>query len=473
MPDRDPLHLSGEEMRALGYRVIDMLVDHFEELPGKPVTRKGSRADLEGRLCESLPVDGSSAHDVLDKLEADVFSNIMHADHPRFFAFVPGPSNFVGAMADALASGFNVFASTWLDASGPTQIELVTVDWLRQACGLPVSAGGLFVSGGSMANITALAVARQRKLGQRSERGTIYCSDQTHSSIERGMRVLGFRDEQLRKVACDDDYRLHLPALQSAVEADREAGLHPFCVVANAGTTNTGAVDPLPELAGYCQREGLWLHVDGAYGAAAVLCERGRELLAGLGRADSLALDPHKWLFQPFEIGCVLVRDRQWLRQAFHIRPEYLADIEGPEGEINLCDYGIQLTRGFRALKLWMTIKVVGGAAIDRALERGFQLAEATEAMVRRLPGWEVVTPAQLGILNFRYAGRDLTEEKLNWLNAALVEAMIADQYAMISSTVLREKRVLRMCTINPRTTEADIHGTLTRLDRMSKELLS
>jgi glutamate/tyrosine decarboxylase-like PLP-dependent enzyme len=287
------------------------------------------------------------------------------------------------------------------------------------------------------------------------------------------MRVLGFRDEQLRKVACDDDYRLHLPALQRAAEADRAAGLHPFCVVANAGTTNTGAIDPLPELAGYCQREGLWLHVDGAYGAAAALCERGRELLAGLEHADSLALDPHKWLYQPFEIGCVLVRDRQWMRQAFHIRPEYLADIEGPEGEINLCDYGIQLSRGFRALKLWMTLKVMGGAAIERALERGFRLAEATEAMVWRLAGWEVVTPAQLGILNFRYVGRDLSEEKLNWLNAELVEAMIADRYAMISSTVLRGKRVLRMCTINPRTTEEDIHGTLTRLDQMSKELVA
>jgi glutamate/tyrosine decarboxylase-like PLP-dependent enzyme len=460
-------------MRAIGYRVIDILVDHFRDLPEKPLGRKGTRLEMEKRLWEPLPVHGSSAYDVLDQLEEDVFGHIMHADHPRFFAFVPGPSNYLGAMADALASGFNVFAATWLEASGPTQVELVTVDWLRRACGLPEGAGGLFVSGGSMANITALAVARQRKLGERFERGVIYCSDQTHSSVERGLRVLGFRDEQLRRLACDDDFRIHLPALRNAVEADRAAGLHPFCVVANAGTTNTGAIDPLPQLADYCRGEDLWLHVDGAYGAAAALCERGRELLAGLGRADSLALDPHKWLFQPFEIGCVLMRDMNWLREALQIRPEYLADIEGLAGEINLCDYGIQLTRRFRALKLWMTIKVMGGAAIEKALERGFQLAEATEAMVRRLEGWEVVTPAQLGIVNFRYAGRGLTEEKLNWLNGELVDAMIANQFAMISSTVLRGQRVLRMCTINPRTTGADIHGTLSRLDRMGKELLS
>jgi glutamate/tyrosine decarboxylase-like PLP-dependent enzyme len=301
----------------------------------------------------------------------------------------------------------------------------------------------------------------------------VYCSDQTHSSIERGLRVLGFQDGQLRKVACDDDYRLQLPLLQSVVEADRALGHHPFCVVANAGTTNTGAIDPLPELAGYCQSEGLWLHVDGAYGAAAALCDRGQKLLAGLGRVDSLALDPHKWLFQPYEIGCVLVRDAQWLRQTFHILPEYLADIEGQEGEVNLCDYGIQLTRGFRALKLWMSLKAMGGSALGRAMVRGFELAEATEAMVRRLPDWEVVTPAQMGIVTFRYAADALTAEELNRLNGQLVQAMIADGFAMISSTVLRGKQVLRMCTINPRTTEADIQDTLTRLDRMRKEVLS
>jgi len=354
-------------MRALGYRVIDMLVEHFETLPEKPVTRKADRASLEGRLRETLPEQGTDPLAVLDQVERDVFENIMHLDHPRFFAFVPSPSNFVGVMAEALAAGFNVFAGTWLEASGPAQIELVTVDWLRSACGLPVSAGGLFVSGGSMANITALAVARHRVLDDQIPGAVVYCSDQTHSSIERGLWVLGFGRHQLRKVPSDDRFRLDLSALRSAVEADRAAGRVPFCVVANAGTTNTGAVDPLPELADYCDREGLWLHVDGAYGAAAVLCKRGHATLEGLGRADSLSLDPHKWLFQPYEIGCVLVRDERWLRETFHILPEYLIDIEGQAGEVNFCDRGIQLTRGFRALKLWMSFKVFGQAGFEAA----------------------------------------------------------------------------------------------------------
>ena len=323
------LNLSREDMRALGYRVIDMLVEHFQELPEKPVTRKADRPTLEARLREAIPEHGANVLEVLGRLQRDVFSNIMHTDHPRFFAFVPSPSNFVSVMADALASGFNVFAATWLEASGPTQIELVTIDWLRQACGLPDSAGGLFVSGGSMANMTALAVARHVQLGNRTEGAVIYCSDQTHSSVERGLRVLGFQDSQMCKIrSAADRFRLDVSALRRAIEADRAAGRVPFCVVANAGMTNTGAIDPLMALADYCRQEELWLHVDGAYGAAAVFCERGQALLDGLACVDSLSLDPHKWLFQPYEIGCVLVREERWLRDAFHILPEYLEDNE-------------------------------------------------------------------------------------------------------------------------------------------------
>jgi len=466
------LNLSREDMRALGYRVVDILVEHFQELPGKPVTRKADRPTLEAQLREALPEHGANALEVLDQLQRDVFSNIMHTDHPRFFAFVPSPSNFVSVMADALAAGFNVFAGTWLEASGPTQIELVTIDWLREACGLPDAAGGLFVSGGSMANMTGLAVARHVKLGGHTEGAVVYFSDQTHSSVERGLRVLGFQDHQMRKIESDDRFCLDISALERKVEADHAAGRVPFCVVANAGTTNTGAIDPLPALADYCRREELWLHVDGAYGAAAVFCERGQALLDGLGHVDSLSLDPHKWLFQPYEIGCVLVREERWLKEAFHILPEYLEDIEGQEGEVNFCDRGIQLTRGFRALKLWMSLQVFGRSAFREAVSRGFEMAEVAEAAVRELSNWEVVTPAQMGIVTFRCIPVGLSPENLNGLNRELVEQMIADGFAMISSTVLRGQTVLRMCTINPRTTEANVRETIKRLDDISKRLL-
>jgi glutamate/tyrosine decarboxylase-like PLP-dependent enzyme len=469
--DADRLTLPPEEMRCLGYAVIDMLVEHVCRVGEKQVTRKEGRERLEDLLREPLPDVGTDAGTVLKRLQRDVFDNIMHLDHPRFFAFVPSPSNYVSVMADALASGFNVFAGTWLEASGPAQIELVTVDWLRQACGLPDSAGGLFVSGGSMANLTALVVAMHVRLSQ-PKRAVFYCSDQTHSSIERGLRVLGFRPGQLKKIRSDAEFRLDLGALVGTVDADRSRGLEPFCVVANAGTTNTGAVDPLVDLATYCRAEGLWLHVDGAYGASAVLCERGRRSLQGLGRADSLTLDPHKWLFQPYEIGCLLVRDNRWLKDAFHILPEYLLDTTGQDEEVNFGDCGIQLTRGFRALKLWMSLQVFGRSGFEEALNRGFDLAELVESTVAEMPDWEVVTPAQMGVVTFRCAPRRGAPERWDELNRGLVGAMMADGYAMISSTVLRGKTVLRMCTINPRTTETDIRETLARLDRMGRALL-
>lgn len=460
------LELSREEMRAFGYQVIDLLVEHFESLRDKPVTRMAGRAVLEERLREPLPEQGSAPQVVLQRLRQDVFSRIMHLDHPRFFAFVPSPSNFVSGMADVLAAGFNVFAGTWLEASGPAEIELITIDWLRQLCGLPETAGGLFVSGGSMANLTALATARHVKLQGQTREAVLYGSDQIHSSIERGCRVLGFEPGQIRKLPSDERFRLALPALRQAVAADRAAGRRPFCVVANAGSTNTGAIDPLPALAAFCRDEDLWLHADGAYGAAAILTENGRSWLDGLGAVDSLSLDPHKWWFQPYEIGCVLLRDGRLLQETFQILPEYLKDVDRAEEEVNFCDYGIQLTRGFRALKLWTSLQVFGLDAFRQAVARGVALAELAEEILRRSPHWEVVTPAQIGIVTFRPATSGRSATKVDAASRQLVEAMIEDGFAMLSSTELRGRTVLRLCTINPRTTEADIEETLRRLER-------
>ncbi len=312
-----PLEMSPEEMRQLGYRVIEMIIEHFEQLRDKPVTRVADRRQLERRLREPIPENRTAISTLLDQLEHDVFDNIMHMDHPRFFAYVPGPTNFVSVMADALATGFNVFSGSWLEGSGAAMIELVTIDWLRQSCGLPETAGGLFVSGGSIANLSALAVAREVNLEQHSDRAVVYFSDQAHSSVKRAAKTLGFNAPQLRMLPSDEHFRLALVDLQRQVAEDRQAGMKPFCVVANAGTTNTGAVDPIAELAAFCKQQGLWLHADAAYGGGAILCEEGRSRLRGLELVDSLAIDPHKWLFQPYEMGCLLVRDRDWLAKTF------------------------------------------------------------------------------------------------------------------------------------------------------------
>lgn len=460
------LELTPDEMRQFGYRVIDMLVDHFAHMNEGPVGNKAAPGVIRPQFARPAPEVPVPIDESLDFLARHVFTNILHVDHPRFFAFVPSPNNFVSTMADTLASGFNVFNGTWLGGSAAAAIELVVIDWLRGFCGLPEETGGLFVSGGSVANTTALMVARHAKLHDRVEGAVVYFSDQTHSSVERGLLVLGFAPEQMRKIRSDADFQIPLDALSAQISADRAAGLRPFCIIANAGTTNTGAVDPFPELADLAAREGLWLHADGAYGAAAIISDRAREALRGLDRVDSLSLDPHKWLFQSFECGCVLVRNAELMKAAFQIHPDYLQDVHRSLVEVNLCDYGIQLTRSFRALKVWLSIHTFGMQAFRDAISRGFDLAEIAEQRLRAMADWEVLSPARMAIVCFRYVPRS---GDVNALQLQLMETMLRDQFALLTTTVLRGDTVLRMCTINPRTTEADITETLMRLDGFAR----
>jgi len=466
------LELSREAMRALGYRVVDLLVERTAALPDLPAAGWADRETLARALAEPPPEEPRPVEEVLARLEREVMPRAMGISHPRFFAFVPGPSNFVSAMADALAAGWNPFVGTWFAGAGPAEVELVTVDWLRTICGFPEPAGGLFVSGGSAANLTALHAARHALLGPAGDqRAVVYFSDQTHSAVERALAVLGFAPEQVRKLPADGDFQLAPADLRKAIAADRAAGRRPFLVVANAGTTNTGAVDPLDALAGICQEEGLWLHADGAYGAAAALTPRGRALLAGLPRVDSLALDPHKWLFQPFEIGCVLLRDRRLLHDAFTIHADYLQDVHRDVEAVNFCDYGIQLSRSFRALKLWMSLQVFGLAEFRRAVERGLDLAERAEGILRRDPAWEVVTPARLAVVTFRFQAPGVAADALERVNLGIVDGLRAGGFAVVTSTRLRGRTALRLCTINPRTTDADLAGTIERMAEVGRGL--
>jgi glutamate/tyrosine decarboxylase-like PLP-dependent enzyme len=273
------LELSSEEMRRLGYQIVDLLIDHFQTLSQKSPTNTASRSDLETLLREPLPRQGQNIQEVLQEAQEKVLSHIMHLDHPRFFGFIPSPSNFISVMADTLSSGLNVFAGTWLEAAGPAQVELVTIDWLRQLCGFPEQAGGLFTSGGSAANLTAMAVARHIKLQDDIKGTVVYFSDQTHSSIERALKILGFSSKQFRRLPSNADFTLDIDTLVTTITKDRRDGLRPFCVVANPGTTNSGAVDSLQEIAAICNKEDLWLHADGAYGIAAVFCQEGKKTL--------------------------------------------------------------------------------------------------------------------------------------------------------------------------------------------------
>jgi glutamate/tyrosine decarboxylase-like PLP-dependent enzyme len=458
------LELSAEEMRALGHRVADLIADHYSRLREKPVGNKGDSAVLRPAFLEPPPSSPAGLENIFARLEHDVFPNIMNIGHPRFFGFVPGPSNFVSVMADALVAGFNVFNGSWLGGSSAAAMELAVIDWFRNWCGFPEAAGGLFVSGGSMANLTALVAARHTRLDDRTQSAILYYSDQTHSSIDRALQVIGFLPEQIRRIPSDGAFRLPMDALARLVRADRAAGLRPFAVIANAGTTNTGAIDPLSEIAAFCRENNLWMHVDGAYGAAASISDRGRKLLAGIELADSLSFDPHKWLFQPIECGCVLLRDGALLKSTYRIMPDYLADVHRNITEVNPCDYGIQLTRGFRALKVWMSIQYFGMDAFRAAVDRGFALAEFAEAKLRTMPNWEVIAPAQMAVVCFRRRGVDES------YYPKMHDAMLRDGFALATSTVLDGRKALRLCTINPRTTEADIEQTLDWIDGLAVE---
>ena len=473
---RDQLKLSSNDMREMGYRIIDMLVDYTGAQAQFPVTRALDHATFEEILNEPLPEEGTDWHDVLEQFERQVLTTIDHLDHPRFFAYIPSSSNFVGAMADTLASGYNIFNALYPLGTGAAVVERLAISWLRELCGMPEEAGGLFVSGGSMANLSGLAVARQIQLGGDMRDAVAYCSDQAHFVISRGLRILGFAPEQLREIPADEDFRLPVAELERAIAEDRAAGKKPFCIAATAGTTNSGAVDPLNDLADLCEREDLWLHVDGAYGASACLTEYRKQALAGIERAHSLTWDAHKWMFQPVECSALLVRDRHWLSATFKETAHFLTDAEAHSKdevgeELNFMYQGIQLTRYFRALKFWMSLKVFGLGAMRQAIERGFELAELAESLLRKAGNWEIVTPAQMAIVTFRYKPTDGDEALANLVTDELQGAMAANGFAFASTTHLAGKSVMRLVTNNPRTTPSDLRQTVQIMGRLAAEL--
>ena len=469
------LDLDAETMRHLGYQVVDHLAARIAGLDDEPAWQGASRAELEARLRHPAPETAATFKALLDRLIHDVLPYTARVDHPRFFGFVPGSATWPGVLADFLAAGHNVFQGTWLASSGPSEIELVVLDWFRTWLGMPAEAGGLFTSGGSVATLTAIAAARRLRLGGHDPRAIVYRSAECHSSVERALLLLGFGDSQVRVVACDDRQRIRPDALAAAMDADTAAGRLPFLVIANAGATSTGAIDPIPELSRLCRDRGVWFHIDAAYGGFVILTERGRSWLAGIGEADSITLDPHKWLYQPFEAGCLMVRDARALAAAFHLSPDYLRDAavadNGPDApsEVNFTDRGVQLTRSARALKIWLSIHYFGLDAFRRAIDRCLDLAVLAEDRIRGSATLELVTPATLGIVSFRRRVGEPdapdAEGRSEAVNAALVRGLARSGLGMISSTRVSGRYVLRICILNHRTRQEDVERVLDWLE--------
>lgn len=470
-----PLTLSQDEMRQYGYKVVDLLVAHFDSLRSQKPVNLADRKQMDTLLQEAIPTEATSPDEVFNHVVKNVLSHIDLLTHPKFFSFVPSPSNYISVMADTIASGFNIFSGGWANSPAAAEIEILTINWLLEMFKFPVtSGGGILTSGGSMANLTALTTARRLKCGGDYSKAIIYLSDQAHSSNIKAIRVLGFKKRQVRIIPSDMEFKMSLNKLKNCVAKDKLEGYHPFCIIASAGTTNTGTVDPLEKIAAICKKENLWMHVDGAYGGAAILSKEGKRCLKGIEKADSLTVDPHKWFFQPYEIGCLLVKDHKWLSKTFSEKPVYLRDIEGNESEINFYDHGIQLTRGFRALKFYMSIKTFGLNAFRNAIEYSIRLTEKLENILRESPKWEVISPATLAVINFRYnpISIDLNEKILDNLNQYISEQIIISREAVLVTTILQDQIVLRMCLINPRTTITDIQDTLTLCEEYAEKYL-
>ena len=464
------LDLDQATMRRLGRRVADIVADHLATLRSQPVITGLDRRATDALLRHPPPRAGIAFETLMDTLQERVFAHHAREPHPGFLAYVPSCPTFPAVLGDWLATGFNFFAGVWPVASGPNGLEVAVLDWFRDWIGMPEGTGGLLTSGGSGANLTAVVAARHAAVGDDAARLatlTMYTSSQAHSSVRRAGWIAGIPREHIRAVPTDEELRLRPDALTEMIAADRAAGLTPFLVVANGGTTNTGAVDPLHALADLCERERLWLHVDAAYGGFGVLTTRGREMLSGLGRADSVTLDPHKWLFIPFECGCLLARDPRRLADIFRIYPEYLKDAESSGDEINFADYGEQLTRYSRALKVWLSVSYFGTDAIAGAIDEGMDLAALTEELVEAAPDLEVLSPARFGICCFRAHPRGIDDAAaLDHLNERILTTVNAGGRYFISSTRLDGAYSLRVCVLGYRTTADDIRGLIADVER-------
>ncbi len=473
MTARSPLDLDHDTMQRMGRRVADLVAEHLSSLRQQPVLTGTNRHEAERLLASPPPEHGEEFEALLDTLRERAFAHHAREPHPGFIAYVPSCPTFPATLGDWLATGYNFFAGVWSVASGPNQLELVVLEWFREWLGMPRGAGGLLTSGGSTATLMAMVAARHEAAGEDGgdvQRLVVYTSDQAHSSVQRAAWIAGLPRRNVRSLPSDDAFRLPVSAVEQAIARDRDAGLIPLMVVASAATTNTGAVDPLDALAALCERERVWLHVDAAYGGFAAITERGRAAFAGLGRADSITVDAHKWLFVPFECGGLLVRDPRKLKQAFQIYPEYLKDVETRGEEVNFADYGEQLTRYSRALKVWLSVRYFGVAKIRAAIDRAMDLTRLAESLVREAPELEVLSPAQFGVLCFRARAAGLGPAELDALNERINAAINREGRFFISSTRLRGAFSLRICILGFRTGEADVRELVSRVIELSRQ---
>ena len=467
---------SADELRDWSNSVIQFMVDYLGSLSDRPVYRQTSSSQIRRGLDLVLPTKGTDFDALLKVFRDTIVPFSRQNAHPRMFGYVQSPGTPIGVFADLLASTLNANLTIWRSAPAPVELERLTIDWIRQILGFKTGAGGLFVSGGSMANLIGIAMARQTK-DYSSGRLRLYASSETHFSVAKAAALLGIGRENVCYVAVDERFRILTDDLVAKITADLEAGYVPFCVVANAGTVNTGAIDPVAKIREISDHFQLWMHVDGSYGAFAVLAESAKKLFAGMEQADSIALDPHKWLYLPVDVGCVIYRDPEIARAAFAHEAEYTRMFGEEADEAFVCwDYGPELSRRFRALKVWMLLKGAGLDRLSEAIERNLECARHLESMVRDSDDFEMAAPVDLSIFCFRHVPAQLRNESrkaIDTFNERLLVALQRDGSSYLSNATLGDRFALRGCVLNYRTTLRDMEILLDDLRRVAKSLLS
>lgn len=468
------LNWSPERAREFGERILGLWEELLSELPSMPVFRHEGQATVREAVVRSIPDEPLSDDELVSHLR-DIVAHSTQIGHPRFLAYISSAGTVPGAAAELLAAGLNSNLRGWLLSPAATEVELHLGRWFAQQFGLPERSGGLMVTGGAMANFVGLKTARDAQAGWTTRQTglaglpplTLYCSEQAHAVIERAADMLGIGTQAVRAIPVDDTFRMRLDILRERIEADRAAGAKPFAVVGTAGTTATGAIDPLGAIADLCHDFGLWFHVDAAYGGPAVLTDDLCPLFAGIERADSIAFDPHKWLYTPRPGGCLLIRDMQLLADAFAVHPTYIyQDRERTDRGIDLGLLGPEFTRSFSALKVWVSLLAYGRTAYARRIAHDAALARYLGERVQASPDFELMAPVSLSVCCFRYVPPDLPEmpgreEYLDRLNGQLMTAIQLDGRAFCSNAVLHGRFVLRICIVNFRTEATDLDALL------------
>lgn len=472
-----------ESLRVLGHRMIDDMLDYMRTTRERPPWQHASD-EVKAHFNKPLPLEPQRLEEVYEEFLEYILPYPIGNIHPRFWGWVLGTGTAPGALAEFLAAVMNTNTGGG-DHHSANHVEKQVIDWCKEMLGFSVSASGLLTSGCSAANLIGLAVARNTKAGYDLRRKgmnaapqkmVLYASEEIHSSVQKAVELLGLGSDALRLVPVNNDFRIDLETLKTTIVQDRKEGHLPFCVIGAAGTTNTGAIDDLNALADICQQENLWLHVDGAFGAWAALTPEAKSLVTGMERADSLALDLHKWMYIPYEIGCILVRQEEEHREAFSLTPAYLVHGEGGRGIAGgdlpwFSDYGFQLSRGFRALKAWMSLKEHGSRKYGRLIQQNIDQSHYLAALIDAAPELELMAPVALNVVCFRYIKAGLDDAALDELNKQIEVELQERGLAVVSVTTIRGRCVLHMANTNHRSRREDFDALVQEVIQLGKEL--